>query len=86
MYIDTGISALSIPSKSRDLADENNNITEWKWFETTLLQHVNIRNENQRSITTHYGQFWQLKVNYNTLWSVLTIKGQSQDIAISSDN
>jgi len=22
------------------------------------LQHINIRNENQRSITTHYDQFW----------------------------
>jgi hypothetical protein len=28
-----------IPAKSRDLADENNKIlTEWKWFETTVLQ------------------------------------------------
>jgi hypothetical protein len=27
-----------VPSKSRDLADENNKIlTEWKWFETTVL-------------------------------------------------
>jgi hypothetical protein len=27
------------PSKSRDLADENNKIlTEWKWFETTVLK------------------------------------------------
>ena len=27
------------PSKSRDLADENNKIlTEWKWFETTVLE------------------------------------------------
>jgi hypothetical protein len=26
------------PSKSRDLEDENNKIlTEWKWFETTVL-------------------------------------------------
>ena len=47
----------------------------------------NIRNENQRSITTRYDQFWQLKINlYNTLRSVLTIKGQLQDVAISSDN
>jgi hypothetical protein len=29
---------LSIPSKSRDLADENNkHLTEWKWFETIVL-------------------------------------------------
>jgi hypothetical protein len=37
------------------------------------LQQVNIRNENQRSITTRCG-------------SVLTIKGQLQHDAISSDN
>ena len=31
VYIDTGSSALSIPSKSRDLANGNNKIlTEWK--------------------------------------------------------
>ena len=29
---------LYIPSKSRDMADENNKIlTEWKWFETTVF-------------------------------------------------
>jgi len=34
---------LYIPSKSRDLADENNKIlTEWKWFETTVLVITNI--------------------------------------------
>ena len=38
MYIDTGSSVLYIPSKSLDLADENNKIlTEWKRFETTVL-------------------------------------------------
>jgi hypothetical protein len=69
------------------------------------LQQVNIRNENQRSITTRCGsvltikgqlqhdaissdnlrsiatrcdQFWQLKVKYNTLRSVMTIKAQLQ--------
>jgi hypothetical protein len=41
VYIDTGSSALSIPSKSRDLVDENNKIwTEWKWFEKTVLKNV----------------------------------------------
>ena len=31
LYIDTGSSVPGVPSKSRDLADENNNIlTEWK--------------------------------------------------------
>jgi hypothetical protein len=36
VYIVTGSSMLISPSKSRDLADENNKIlTEWKWFETT---------------------------------------------------
>ena len=36
---------LYIPSKSRDLADENNKIlTEWKWFETTVLKgHINMQ-------------------------------------------
>jgi hypothetical protein len=30
-----------IPSKSRDLADENNKIlTEWKWFETTVFERT----------------------------------------------
>jgi hypothetical protein len=38
VYIDTGSSMLISPSKSRDLADENNKmLTEWKWFETTVL-------------------------------------------------
>ena len=38
VYIDTGSPMLNIPSKSRDLADEKNKIlTEWKWFETTVL-------------------------------------------------
>jgi hypothetical protein len=37
-HINTGSSAPGVPSKSRDLADENNKIlTEWKWFETTVL-------------------------------------------------
>ena len=38
VYIDTGSSMQISPSKSRDLADENNKmLTEWKWFETTVL-------------------------------------------------
>ena len=38
VYIDTGSQVSNIPSKSRDLVDENNQIlTEWKWFETTVL-------------------------------------------------
>jgi hypothetical protein len=38
VYIDTGSSMPISPSKSRDLADENNKILmEWKWFETTIL-------------------------------------------------
>ena len=41
VYIDTGSSVLYIPSKSRDLADENNKILlEWKWFETTVLTTI----------------------------------------------
>ena len=39
VYIDTGSSMPISPSKSRDLADENNEIlTEWKWLETTVLE------------------------------------------------
>ena len=38
VYIDTGSSMQVSPSKSRDLAHENNKmLTEWKWFETTVL-------------------------------------------------
>jgi hypothetical protein len=38
VYIDTGNSMQINPSKSRDLANENNKIlTEWKWFETTVI-------------------------------------------------
>ena len=38
VYIDTVSSMPISPSKSRDLADENNKIlTEWKWFETTVF-------------------------------------------------
>jgi hypothetical protein len=41
MYIDTERPVLYIPSKSRDLADENNKIlTEWKWFEKTVGKHL----------------------------------------------
>jgi hypothetical protein len=50
------------------------------------LQHVKISSENRRSITTRCNQLWQLNVNYSTLWSVLTVKGQLQSVAISSDN
>ena len=38
------------------------------------------------SIIARYEQFWQLKVNYNTLLSVQTINGQLQHVVISSDN
>ena len=38
VYIDTGNPVLCIPSKSRDQADEHNKmLTEWKWFDTTVL-------------------------------------------------
>jgi hypothetical protein len=41
VYIDTGSSVPGVPSKSRNLADENNKIlTEWKWFETTVLSLI----------------------------------------------
>jgi len=41
VYIDTGSPVLYIPSKSRDLVDENNKVlTEWKWFEKIVLQGV----------------------------------------------
>jgi hypothetical protein len=44
VYIDTGSSMPISPSKSRDLADENNEIlTEWKWFETTVLHAIGLR-------------------------------------------
>ena len=44
MYIDNGSPVLYIPSKSHDLADGNNKIvTEWKWFETTVLSIVFCR-------------------------------------------
>jgi hypothetical protein len=43
VYIDTGSSMQINPSESRDLADENNNIlTEWKWFETTVFYKYSI--------------------------------------------
>ena len=46
VYIDTGSSMLIILSKSRDLADENKKIlTEWKWFETTVLFYVGEKYE-----------------------------------------
>ena len=46
VYIDTGSSMLIILSKSRDLADENNFfLTEWKWFETTVLFYVGEKYE-----------------------------------------
>ena len=41
MYIDVGSPVPNIPSKSRGLADENKKfLTEWKWFETTVLSDV----------------------------------------------
>jgi cobalamin-dependent methionine synthase I len=41
VYIGTGSSMPISPSKSRDLADENNKIlTEWKWSETTILPGI----------------------------------------------
>jgi len=39
VYIDTGSPVPNIPSKSRGLADKNKKfLTEWKWFETTVLR------------------------------------------------
>ena len=35
MYIDTGSSMPISPSKSRD--ENKKNLTEWKWFETTVF-------------------------------------------------
>ena len=51
VYIDTGSSMSISPSKSRDLADENNKIlTEWKWFETTVIKYfIYIYDENKFS-------------------------------------
>jgi hypothetical protein len=51
VYIDTGSSMPISPSKSRDLADENNKIlTEWKWFETTVIKYfIYIYDENKFS-------------------------------------
>ena len=44
VYIDTGSPVLSIPSKSRDLADENKKfLTEWIWFETSVLNSLNTQ-------------------------------------------
>ena len=41
VYINTGSPAPNIPSKSRGLADENKKfLTEWKWFETSVLEFV----------------------------------------------
>ena len=41
MYIDIGSSVPGVPSKSRDLANENNKLlTEWKLFETTVLENI----------------------------------------------
>ena len=46
MYVDTGSPVLYIPSKSRDLADENNKIlTEWKRFEIIVLAYEKGRKE-----------------------------------------
>jgi hypothetical protein len=39
-----------------------------------------------RSVLKIEGQFLQLKVNYNKLRLVITIKSQLQDIMNSSDN
>jgi hypothetical protein len=50
VYIDTGSSMPISPSKSRDLAEENNKIlTEWKWFETTVLVRYTV-NSNENGI------------------------------------
>ena len=50
VYIDTGSSMPISPSKSRDLAEENNKIlTEWKWFETTVLVLYTV-NSNENGI------------------------------------
>jgi phage terminase large subunit-like protein len=49
VYIDTRSSMPISPSKSRDLADENNKIlTEWKWFETTIENTSPDRDSNSQ--------------------------------------
>jgi hypothetical protein len=48
VYIDTGSSVPGVPSKSRDLADDNNKIlTEWKWFEIAVLNTLSIHRVNK---------------------------------------
>jgi hypothetical protein len=44
------------PSESRDLADENNNIlTEWKWFETTVfLVNEMVDTNSERIVVTRH--------------------------------
>ena len=60
VYIDTGSLVLYIPSKSRDLADENNKIlTEWKWFESTVSNHRWLKLLNM----TNTFQYFPLPLN-----------------------
>jgi hypothetical protein len=45
VYIDTGSPVPNIPSKSHGLTDENKKfLTEWKWFETTVLTSRYLHN------------------------------------------
>jgi hypothetical protein len=58
LYMNLNLENLGMPissSKSRDLADENNKIlTEWKWFETTVLLVESTSSTNRLSISIVY--------------------------------
>ena len=70
VYIDTGSPVPNIPSKSRDLADENNTIlTEWKWFETIVLcVHVT-------SLDLYFQRhMWWSSFVFNRLWWATVVR------------
>ena len=72
VYIDTGSSMPTSPSKLRDLADDNNKIlTEWKWFETTILNvfgRKKTKGPKQESQPGIILTFWSLYVHVQNFW------------------
>ena len=73
MYIDTGSSVPGVSSKSRDLADENSKmLTEWKWFETTVLYRHYWWKTNYRHAQTPeniWTNFWKRHLSQVESWT-----------------
>jgi hypothetical protein len=77
VYIDTGSPVLYIPSKSRDLADENNKIlTEWKWLISIKVFYLYQRLQSRDNY------FFKIKFVFSLFAAIRQIVGYRTPVCI----